>query len=163
MAQDLLVAFVNTRDKYGNSALHLAVEHHNEFSLQFLLKKNDNCLEEGEGDEEPCSADVGGNECAGNDFNEFSGLGCASLTLLNWKDLTPFTFSVHLARVDDKKSLNSYRTILECAYRQTVWQFGVHDMRITSLYQIDTFRVQSKQHRNKLHMNPNYACILQVP
>jgi hypothetical protein len=166
VAQNLLVAFVNTRDKYGNSAMHLAVEHHNESSLQFLLKKQDvlkeDLLKKGAGDAEDCSAVVGGNESAGNELNEFSGLGRASLTLLNWKKFTPFSSSVHLARVDDKKSLNSYRTILECGYRQTVWQFGVHDMRITSLYQIDTFRVRSKRYSNKLHENPNYACILQV-
>ena len=149
VAQDLLVAFVNTRDKYGNSAMHLAVEHHNESSLQFLLQKQDILkedvlLKKGAGDAEYSSAVVCGNESAGNAFNEFSGKGRASLTLLNWKNFTPFTLSVHLARADDKKSLNSYRTILECGYRQTVWQFGVHDMHITSLYQIDTFRVRSK-------------------
>jgi hypothetical protein len=155
--KDLLVAFVNTRDKYGNSAMHLAVEHHNDSSLRFLLKTQD-VLKKGADDAEDSSADVNGNESAGNEYNEFSGLGRASLTLLNWKYLTPFTSSVHLARVDDKKSLDSYRTILECGYREIVWQFGVHDMHITSLYQIDTFRVSGI----KLHENPNYASILQV-
>jgi hypothetical protein len=41
LASDLMLAFVNTRDDYGNSALHLAVEHHNLAAITWLVKRDE--------------------------------------------------------------------------------------------------------------------------
>ena len=130
-----LLAFVNTRDGYGNSALHLAVEHNNDAAIKFLLKKEE----------------------ASPDYGEFSGLGLPSLTRLNWYGLTPLTLSLRLAKTD-RQQVVTYQKIRDYAYTRTVWRYGLHEMRIMSLYQIDTFRVHGK----KLHNNPHYMSALEV-
>ncbi len=132
LASDLMLAFVNTRDDYGNSALHLAVEHHNLAAITWLVKRDEK-------------------------ERDMSGLGRVSLTLLNWKNLTPFTLSVRAAKEDPSK-LETYRQILKDAYMETIWRYGNEKMSITSLYQIDTFRVRGK----KLHDSEKYKSALQI-
>ena len=64
------MAFVNARGDYGNTALHLAVEHCNCATIAWLL-----------------------------DFNKSGkGRGRASLTLLNKDKLTPYTKAVRMAQ-----------------------------------------------------------------
>jgi hypothetical protein len=131
LASDLLLAFVNTRDAFGNSALHLSVEHHNLNAITWHVVRDEK--------------------------REMSGLGRVSLTLLNWQNLTPFTLSVRAAQ-EDPLSLKTYRQIRKDSYTETIWRYGDQDMCITSLYQMDTFRVHGK----KLHDSQKYQSALQI-
>ena len=86
-----------------------------------------------------------------------SGLGRVSLTLLNWTNLTPFTLSVSAAKEEPNK-METYPQILKDAYMETIWRYGNEEMSISSLYQIDTFRVRDK----KLHDSEKYKSALQI-
>jgi len=55
-------------------------------------------------------------------------------------------------------TFETYRRILTDAYVETIWRYGDTDMNITSLYQIDTFRVRGK----KLHEAAKYQSALQL-
>jgi len=96
--EDLLLAFVNARGAYGNSALHMAVTHCNVPAIRWLLDHK------------------GGDQGRGR--------GTPSLTLLNRKKLTPFTLSVRMAQ-EKPTSIEAFDEILQAAYRMQVTNCNV--------------------------------------
>ena len=85
------------------------------------------------------------------------GRGRPSLTLLNHQHLTPLTLAVCIAQ-EEHQSLDAFEAILQSAYSTRIWSYGGMEMRIHSLYQMDTFRVRTK----KLHFDPHYASALEI-
>ena len=124
LVDDLLLAFLNKRGKYGNTPLHLAVMHSNTDTIKWLLQST----------------------AAGKPR------GRPSLVLLNRRKLTPFTLSGRMAQAD-QESLESFHQMIHCSYQKVLWQYGDCEMRMLSLYQMDSFRISQK----KLHKNPTWS------
>jgi len=120
LTEDLVLAFVNSRGNYGNSALHLAVTHSRKEAITYLL----------------------------NEPQKAKGRGRPSLTLMNMQKLTPLTLSVRMAQ-EKQENLESFEEILQSAYSSLIWTYGDVEMRLHSYYQMDTFRVRDKKlHQN---------------
>ena len=58
----------------------------------------------------------------------------------------------------DQESLESFHQMIHCSYQKVLWQYGDCEMRMLSLYQMDSFRISQK----KLHKNPKYLSALEI-